>query len=255
MTEFTSIELMATIASHQLEDGRIVGVGTGLPMIASLLAQRTHAPNLVIFFEAGSMDPQVPTLPISVGDSRCGYRSVAATSLAGIMETGQRGMIDYAFLGGAEVDMYGNINSTVIGDHDSPRTRLPGSGGANDFGSLSWRTIIIARHDRTKLPERVGFITTPGYIDGPGARERAGLPPGTGPYRVITNKALMGFDEETCRMKLISVHPGVTVEEVLENTGFELIVPKDVPVSALPTQEELDRLREIDPDGLIIGRK
>jgi glutaconate CoA-transferase subunit B len=254
MTSFTPIELMASVASHQLEDGKIVGVGTGLPMIASLLAQKTHAPNLIIFFEAGSMAPMVPTLPISVGDSRCGYKSVAATSLAGIMETGQRGMIDYAFLGGAEVDMYGNINSTVIGDHDSPKTRLPGSGGANDFGSLSWRTIIIARHDKAKLPEKVGFITTPGYLDGPGAREKAGLPKGTGPFRVITNLALMGFDEETCRMKLISVHPGVTLEQVVENTGFELIIPDEVPTSPQPTDEELARLREIDPAGIIIGK-
>jgi glutaconate CoA-transferase subunit B len=254
MTSYTPIELMAAVASHQLEDGKIVGVGTGLPMIASLLAQKTHAPNLIIFFEAGSMAPQVPTLPISVGDSRCAYRAVAATGLAGIMETGQRGMIDYAFLGGAEVDMYGNINSTVIGDHETPKVRLPGSGGANDFGSLSWRTIIIARHDKAKLPEKVGFITTPGFIDGPGARERVGLPPGTGPFRVITNLALMGFDEETCRMKLISVHPGVTVDQVIENTGFDLIIPDDVPTSIPPTDVELTRLKEIDPDGIIIGK-
>ncbi|MBN1390418.1 MAG: 3-oxoacid CoA-transferase [Candidatus Thermoplasmatota archaeon] len=254
MMDHTPIELMATIASHQLEDERIVGVGTGLPMIAGLLAQRTHAPNLIIFFEAGSMAPIVPTLPISVGDSRCSHRAVAATGLAGIMETGQRGMIDYAFLGGAEVDMYGNINSTVIGDHDHPKIRLPGSGGANDFGSFAWRTIIIARHEKDKLPERVNFITTPGYIDGPGAREKAGLPKGTGPYRVITNLALMGFDELTCRMKLISIHPGVTVQQVIENTGFELIVPDEVGTSPLPTAEELSRLREIDPDGIIIGK-
>ncbi|MBN1539992.1 MAG: 3-oxoacid CoA-transferase [Candidatus Thermoplasmatota archaeon] len=254
MSEYTPVELMATVASHQLEDGRTVGVGTGLPMIAALLAQKTHAPNLIILFEAGSMAPEVPTLPISVGDSRCSHRAVAATGLAGIMETGQRGMIDYAFLGGAEVDMYGNINSTVIGDHDHPKTRLPGSGGANDFGSLSWRTIIIARHEKDKLPERVNFITTPGYIDGSGARERAGLPRGTGPYRVITNLALMGFDKETCRMKLISVHPGVTLQQVIDNTGFELLIPDDVGTSALPTKEELERLREIDPAGIIIGR-
>lgn len=254
MTEYTPVEMMASIASQQLEDGRIVGVGTGLPMIAALLAQRTHAPNLIIFFEAGSMAPQVPTLPISVGDSRCSYRPVAATGLAGIMETGQRGMIDYAFLGGAEVDMYGNINSTVIGDHDLPKTRLPGSGGANDFGSLSWRTLIIARHDKAKLPERVSFITTPGYIDGPGAREKAGLPVGTGPFRVITNLALMGFDEVTCKMKLISVHPGVTVDEVVENTGFPLMVPDQVGTSPAPNDDQLRILKEIDPAGIIIKR-
>jgi len=254
MTDYTPVEMMASVASHQLEDGRIVGVGTGLPMIAGLLAQKTHAPDLIIFFEAGSMAPMVPTLPISVGDSRCVNKAVAATGLAGIMETGQRGMIDYAFLGGAEVDMYGNINSTVLGDHDSPKVRLPGSGGANDFGSLAWRTIIIARHEKDKLPERVNFITTPGYIDGPGARERAGLPRGTGPYRVITNLAVMGFDEATCRMKLISIHPGVTVQQVIENTGFDLIVPDHVPTSTPPTEEELVRLHEIDPAGIIIGK-
>lgn len=254
MKDFTPLELMACVAAHQLEDGRTVGVGTGLPMIAALLAQKTHAPNLIIFFEAGSMAPLVPTLPISVGDSRCGYRPVAATGLAGIMETGQRGMIDYAFLGGAEVDMYGNINSTVIGDHDLPKTRLPGSGGANDFGSLSWRTLIIARHDKAKLPEKVGFITTPGYIDGPGAREKAGLPTGTGPFRVITNLALMGFDEDTKRMKLLSVHPGISVDQVVENTGFELLVPDEVGTSDEPTDEELRILKEIDPAGIIIKR-
>jgi glutaconate CoA-transferase subunit B len=142
----------------------------------------------------------------------------------------------------------------VIGDHDNPRTRLPGSGGANDFGSLSWKTLIIARHEKDKLPERVNFITTPGYIDGPGAREKAGLPRGTGPYRVITNLALMGFDEATCRMKLISVHPGVTVEQVIENTGFELIIPDDVGTSPEPTAEQLSILKEIDPAGIIIKR-
>ncbi len=254
MTEFTPVELMAAIASQQLEDGKIVGVGTGLPMIAALLAQKTHAPNLIIFFEAGSMAPQVPTLPISVGDSRCGHRPVAATGLAGIMETGQRGMIDYAFLGGAEVDMFGNINSTVIGDHDRPKIRLPGSGGANDFGSLSWRTLIIARHDKDKLPQKVSFITTPGYLDGPGAREKAGLPKGTGPFRVITNLALLGFDEETCKMKLISVHPGVTIEDVIENTGFPLIIPENVETSPSPTDEQLKILKDIDPAGIIIKR-
>lgn len=254
MKNFTPLELMACVAAHQLEDGRTVGVGTGLPMIAALLAQKTHAPNLIIFFEAGSMAPLVPTLPISVGDSRCGYRPVAATGLAGIMETGQKGMIDYAFLGGAEVDMYGNINSTVIGDHDLPKTRLPGSGGANDFGSLSWRTLIIARHDKAKLPEKVGFITTPGYINGPGAREKAGLPTGTGPFRVITNLALMGFDEDTKRMKLLSVHPGISVDQVVENTGFELLVPDEVGTSDEPTDEELRILKEIDPAGIIIKR-
>jgi glutaconate CoA-transferase subunit B len=141
----------------------------------------------------------------------------------------------------------------VIGPHEKPKVRLPGSGGANDVGSLCWRTIAIMKHEKKRFVERVDFITTPGYLDGPGARERAGLPAGTGPYRVVTDLALLGYDEATKRMMLLATHPRVTVERVLENTGFALIVPKEVAQSEPPSADELRVLRtEVDPQRLYI---
>nr|MDO8077775.1 CoA-transferase [Candidatus Freyarchaeota archaeon] len=161
--EYTTGELLAVAASKLLEDKKSVFVGTGLPMIASMLAQRTHAPNLLIIFEAGGMGPQIPVLPISVGDSRTFWKAVAASSMHDSMSISQAGYVDYGFLGGAQIDMYGNINTTVIGDHDNPKVRFPGSGGANDVGSLSHKTIIIMRRQEPRtFVKKVDFITTPG---------------------------------------------------------------------------------------------
>src|SRR5881398_404553 len=221
--EYSPIELMICAAARALEDGRTVVVGTGIPCAVAMLAQRTHAPDLVILFEAGGVAPQLPTMPISVGDSRTFYRGVMATSMADIMETCQRGMIDYTFLGGAQIDAYGNLNSTMIGkDYARPRVRLPGSGGANDLASLCWRILVVTVHDRRRFVEKLDFLTTPGYLTGPGAREAAGLPPGTGPYRVITDLAVMGYHEQTKRMEVLSLHPGVELAQVRAATGFEL---------------------------------
>jgi len=247
---------MACAASRTLEDKKSVLVGTGLPIIAAVLAHKTHAPNLLIVFEAGGIGPRVPMLPISVGDSRTFYKALMASSMDYVMSTAQMGYLDYGFLGAAQIDMYGNINTTVIGLHDKPNVRLPGSGGANDAGSLCWQTIIIMQQDSRKFVEKVDFITTPGYLTGPGARERAGLPAGTGPYRVITQLGIMGFDDKTKRMTLLSLHPSVSVEQVKANTGFELIMPKKVTVTEPPTAKELSILRrEIDPAGIVLKRK
>ncbi len=251
---YTPTELLACVAAKMLEDKKSVFVGTGLPMIASMLAQRTHAPNLLIVFEAGGIGPQMPVLPISVGDSRTFHRAVAASSMHDSMSISQAGYLDYGFLGAAQIDMYGNINTTVIGDWERPKVRLPGSGGANDVGSLCQRTIIIMRQDKRRFVEKVDFITTPGYLDGPGARERAGLPEGTGPYRVITQLGVYGFDEETKRMKLLAVHPGVTIEDIKANSSFEIIIPEKVETTQPPTEEELRILHEIDPTGMTIGK-
>src|SRR5579864_7518138 len=200
---YNAMELMICCAARLLEDGRTVAVGTGVPCAAAMLAQRTTAPNLVIFFEAGGVGPQLPTMPISVGDSRTFYRSVMATSMSDVMETCQRGMMDYTFLGGAQIDPYGNLNSTMIGtDYSHPKIRLPGSGGANDLASLCWRILVVTNHDKRRFVEKVDFLTTPGFLSGPGSRENAGLPPGTGPYRVITDLAVMDYDEETKRMRV-----------------------------------------------------
>jgi len=252
--KYSTIELMACVAARILEDRKSVFVGTGLPMIAAMLAQRTHAPNLLIVFEAGGIGPQIPVLPISVGDSRTFYRAVAASSMHDVMMLAQAGWIDYGFLGAAQIDMYGNINTTVIGPWEKPKVRLPGSGGANDVGSLCNRTIILMRQDARRFVERVNYITTPGYLTGPGAREKAGLPEGSGPYRVITQLGVYGFDEETKRMKLLSVHPGVTIDDIKANSRFEILIPEEVSTTEPPTKEELKILHEIDPTGIVLRK-
>jgi glutaconate CoA-transferase subunit B len=253
---YNPMELMICCAARLLEDGKTVAVGTGVPCAAAMLAQRTRSPQLVILFEAGGVAPQLPTMPISVGDSRTFWRGAMATSMCDIMETCQRGMIDYTFLGGAQIDAYGNLNSTMIGgDHARPKVRLPGSGGANDLASLCWRILVVTIHDRRRFVEKLDFLTTPGYLTGPGAREAAGLPPGTGPYRVITDLAVMGYHAQTRRMEVVSLHPGVRLETVREATAFELHVREPLAVTEPPTEEELHILREeVDPHRYCIGR-
>jgi acyl CoA:acetate/3-ketoacid CoA transferase beta subunit len=252
--DYTPTELLATVASKLLEDGKSVFVGTGLPMIAAMFAQRTHAPNLLIIFEAGGIGPRVPVLPISVGDSRTFHQAVAASSMHDVMSLSQNGYLDYGFLGAAMIDPLGNINTTVIGEHDHPRVRLPGSGGANDVGSFCWRTIIIMRQEKRRFLRKVDFVTTPGYLSGPGAREMAGLPAGSGPYRVITQLGLYGFDDETKRLRLLAMHPGVTIDQIQENSEFEILIPRDIETTNPPTAEERRLLHEIDPTGMAIGK-
>ncbi len=251
---YTSTELLACVAAKLLEDKKSVLVGTGLPMIAALLAQKTHAPNLLLIFEAGGIGPRMSQMPISVGDILTFYKAVAATSMHDVMSASQAGYVDYGFVGAAMIDMYGNINTTVIGDWERPKTRLPGSGGANDLGSFCHRTIIIMRQDKRRFVEKVDFITTPGYLDGPGARERAGLPEGTGPYRIITQLGLYGFDEQTKRVKLLALHPGVTLDDVRANTSFEILIPEMVQATHPPMEEELRLLHEMDPIGVIVRK-
>ena len=167
MDDYNTTEMMIVAAARHLEDGTSVGVGTGAPCAAAMLAQKTHAPNLVIMFEAGGISPLLPTMPISVGDSRTFYKAIMASGMCDIMEISQRGMVDYTFLGGAQIDMYGNLNSTVIGDWRKPQVRFPGSGGANDFASFCWKIMVITPQDTKRFVPRVDFITSPGYLDGP----------------------------------------------------------------------------------------
>jgi glutaconate CoA-transferase subunit B len=256
MRSYNPMELMICCAARLLENGRTVAVGTGAPCAAAMLAQRTAAPDLVIFFEAGGVAPQLPTMPVSVGDSRTFYRAVMATSMADVMETCQRGMMDYTFLGGAQIDPFGNLNSTMLGkDYHYPKIRLPGSGGANDLASLCWRILVVTNHDKRRFVEHVDFLTTPGYLTGPGAREAAGLAPGTGPYRVITDLAILGYHEQSKRMEVVSLHPGITLEQVKANTGFELGARAPLLTTAPPSETELRILRdEVDPFRYIIGR-
>ena len=245
---------MACVSSRALEDRKSIFVGTGLPIIATMLAQKLHAPDLLVVFEAGGIGPKLPTIPISVGDSRTFHKAVMAASMDYAMGMAQAGLVDYGFLGAAQIDKYGNLNTTVIGDHDSPKVRLPGSGGANDLGSLCHKTVTLMKHDKIRFVNKLDYLTTPGYLTGPGAREAAGLPAETGPHRVISQLGVMGFDEKSKEMKLLQVHPGVTVDDVIENTGFEMLIG-DVKETESPTEEELRILREeIDPSGIVLGK-
>jgi glutaconate CoA-transferase subunit B len=219
-------------------------IGTGIPLLAAALAQRMHAPNLVPIFEFGGTGAILERIPIAVGEENTFHRAVAASGICDIVETAQRGFIEFGFLGGAQIERYGNLNSTVIGDYHHPKVRLPGSGGANDVGSHCWKTIIIMRHDRKRFVEKVDFITTPGYLDGPGSRERAGLPPNTGPYRVVTNLAVLGFHPATKEMMLLATQPGISTEQVIAETGFELLLAETIEENPPPTNEELRILRE-----------
>jgi glutaconate CoA-transferase, subunit B len=249
-------EYLAFIGASVLEDKKSVFVGTGLPIIASMLAQKTHAPNLLVMFEAGGIGPLLPELPVSVGDSRTYHEGIAASSMHDVMSLSQAGYIDYAFLGAAQIDMYGNINTTVIGHHDLPKVRLPGSGGANDGGSFAQKLIIIiAGQSRRTFVNKVDFLTTPGYLDGPEARERVGLASGSGPYRVITQLGIFDFEEQTKRLRLLSLHPGIEIVEVKENSEFAVVIPDSIETSPEPTAQHLRLLREeIDPAGIVLGK-
>ncbi|MFN3308339.1 MAG: CoA-transferase subunit beta [Anaerolineales bacterium] len=242
--EYNPTELLICTAARMMPDKTTAFIGTGIPLLAAALAQRMHAPNLVPIFEFGGTGAILERIPIAVGEENTFHRAVAASGICDIVETAQRGFIEFGFLGGAQIDRYGNLNSTVIGDYAHPKVRLPGSGGANDVGSHCWRTIIIMRHDRKRFVEKVDFITTPGYLDGPGGRERAGLPPNTGPYRVVTNLAVLGFHSESKEMMLLATQPGVTVEQVIAETGFRLLLAEKIEENPPPTTEELRILRE-----------
>ena len=250
---YNPTELLICTASRQVPDNTTAFIGTGIPMLAASLAQKMHAPNLVAVFEFGGVGAMLDDLPLAVGERRTFHKAVAATGLADMVETAQRGFIEYGFLGGAQIDPYGNLNSTVIGEYDHPKVRLPGSGGGNDVGSHCWRTIAIMPHDQRRFVAKVDFITTPGYLSGPGAREAAGLPVDTGPYRVVTTLAVLGYHPDSKRMMLLATQPGVTIDDVIENTGFELLMADEIEEYPPPTDEELRILREdVDKDKLYI---
>lgn len=253
---YNDMELMVCVASRFLADHSMVVVGTGGPCAATMLAQKSHAPNIVAMFEAGGAGAQLQALPISVGDSRTWYRGITSGSMADTMNALARGQVDYCFLGGAQIDPFGNLNSTFVGgSYERPKVRFPGSGGANDLASLAWRTMVITPQDPRRFVEEVEFLTSPGYLTGPGAREAAGLPPDTGPYKVITQLAVLGYCPETCRMRVESLHPGVSLEQVQAASGFELLVSPDLTNTPAPTERELRLLRqEVDPQGLFIRR-
>jgi len=253
---YNYMELMICVAARELEDGSTLAVGTGAPCAAAMLAQKLNSPNLSILFEAGGISPQLPEMPISVGDSRAGHKAVMVSTMGAVMETCQRGYVDYTFLGGAQIDKYGNLNSTYVGGtHEKPKVRFPGSGGANDFGSFCWKMMVLTVQDARRFVEKCEFITTPGWLQGGNSRYESGLPEGTGPYKVFTNMAVMDFEPESKRMRIISINPGYCVKDVEDNCGFELLKAAIITETLPPTEEELKILREeVDPHRYVIGR-
>lgn len=251
--EYTSFELMAVAGARELKDGEIVAVGLGLPVVATFLAKRTHAPHITILFELGVVDPEPIHTGVGLADPRVWYRAKILSSFVDMLGMVlHRGLVDVGFLGGLETDAYGNLNTTLIGDPKGKFRHFVGSGGANDIASSARRTIIIIRHEARKLNEAVSFVTSPGYLRGPGEREAAGLR--GGPSRVITDKAIFGFDPESKRMRLESIHPGNTLEDVLANLSFQPVVPATVLTTEPPTAEQVRLIREeIDPEGIYAG--
>jgi len=251
--EYTPFELMAVAGARELQDGEIVAVGLGLPVVASFLAKRTHAPNLTMLFELGVVDPEPVHQGVGLADPRVWYRAKILSSFVDMLGTVlHRGLVDVGFLGGLETDAYGNLNTTLLGDPRGQFRHFVGSGGANDIASCARRTIIIIRHEARKLNEAVSFVTSPGYLRGGEDREAAGLR--GGPGRVITDKAIFGFDPESKRMKVESIHPGATLEDILANLSFRPIVPDHLPTTEPPTAEQVRLIREeIDPNGMYAG--
>jgi glutaconate CoA-transferase, subunit B len=251
--DYIKPELMACCGAREIKDNDVVIVGTGFPTMSANIAKHTHAPHAVMMQESGVYDARPRRPALSVGDPCLNPGAAFIGGLVDIMGMFlQKGWVDVGFLAGSQVDKYGNVNTTVIGDYAAPKSRLPGSGGANPIGSLVKRVLIIALHDTRRLAERVDFITTPGYIDGPGAREKWGLPPGTGPSVLITNKAVMRFDDETKEAYLVSYHPGSSVEEIRKNTPWDMKVSPDVHETEPPRADELKVMREVlDPHRMI----
>ncbi len=246
-------ELLAVMSSRLLEDGQTVFAGVGIPLLAATLAQRLHAPGLTILFEGGTLGPFIVPgeLPPSTNEQRCTRRANMVLSSTDVLLLLQRGYVDIGFMGGAQIDRYGNLNSSFIGDADDPTVRLPGTGGGNDIASLT-RVIVAMIHEKRRFVETVDFVTSTGFWRGGSSRAEAGLITG-GPGAVVTDLAILGFDETTKRMKVQALHAGVSAEQVRENTGFELLFDADIETTEPPTDDELAVLREFDPERVYIA--
>jgi glutaconate CoA-transferase subunit B len=247
---YTASELLAVMSARLLRDGQVVFAGVGIPLLAATLAQRLHAPGLTILFEGGTIGAYVEPgrLPPSTNEQRCTRRANMVLSSTDVLLLLQRGYVDVGFMGGAQIDQHGNLNSSFIGSPQQPTTRLPGSGGGNDIASLT-EMIVAMKQEKRRFVERVDFVTSPGFLSGGTSRHEAGLVAG-GMFRVVTDLGLLGFDEVSKRMTLLALHPGVTVEQVQANTGFELLLASDLVITDPPAATELRVLRDLDPDGL-----
>jgi len=239
---------MVATAAREIHDGEVVFVGMRLPLIAFVVAKKTHAPNAVGLFENGVVrSTPAPELIYTMADPPNIKGATQCLDMLGVMSLLQSGRVDLGFLGAAEVDCFGNLNSTEVRG-EKGFTRLPGSGGACDIASLAKRFVVLLEHSKRRLPERVSYITSPGNGDGAGWRKKVGLPRG-GPSAAITTKAVLRFDQQSGEAYLHSVHPGVSVEDVVANTGWQLRVPPDVASTPEPNEAELRSIREYDKEG------
>jgi glutaconate CoA-transferase, subunit B len=249
----TASEMLAVLSARQLRDGQVVFAGVGIPLLAATLAQRLHCPGLTILFEGGVIGAFVEPgkLPPSTNDQRCTKRANMVLGSADVLLLLQRGYVDIGFMGGAQIDQFGNLNSSFIGDPARPKTRLPGTGGGNDISSLT-NMIVAMKHEKRRFVANVDFITSPGFLRGGTSRAESGLPTG-GMFRVITELAIFSFDDAQRRMKVLALNPGVSREAVQDNTGFDLIFDDAVSVTEPPEDIELATLRMLDPERLFIG--
>lgn len=255
---YTNKEMQVVMIARQIKDGQKVIVGTGLPLVGASLAKQTYAPNCCLLVESGMIDGCPVEAPTSVADLRFsnGASTLGETFRYFGMQNNnlRKPMIDLGFLGGAQVDPYGNLNSTSIGDYKHPTARFSGSGGANGIATYV-NTILMMQHQKRRFVENVDYLTSPGWIDGLDGRRKRGLPEDRGPQAVITNLGLMRFDEKTKRMYVAEIFPGITPQNIQENTGFEIDVSRAVEAQP-PERECLEILRnQIDPSRIYIGKE
>jgi glutaconate CoA-transferase subunit B len=253
--DYTLQELLVAAAAREIKDREVVFVGVGIPCLGALVAKLTHAPNVILAVESGCIGPTPYRLMLGIGDNACLENAICVTSLWRAFSDQQRGYFDIGMLGGAQVDKYGNLNSTAIfgdGSYENPKTRLPGSGGANDIAISAKRTLIMMNQQKRRFLEKVDYITSPGYLDGPGCREKNGYP-GGGPAVIISNMAIFRFDEITKEAYLDSVHPGVNAEDVKKQVSWDLKVSFDLKTTPPPTKDETDIIRTLDSQKIYTG--
>jgi glutaconate CoA-transferase subunit B len=250
---YTPAEMMATVAARELRDGEVVFVGIGLPNLACNLARATHAPRLVLIYESGAVGAEPERLPVSIGDPSLVTGSLMVCGMADVFQfLLQNGRIEVGFLGGAQIDRFGNINTTVVGGYDHPSVRLPGSGGATEIAIHARRTVAISRLSRRAFPEAVDFLTSPGHRMRGHTRAELGMP-GAGPVRVITDKGVLEADADSGELVLAALYPGTTADEVRAGVGWPLRARDALHTVDPPGASELRLLREVlDPDRLYL---
>jgi len=256
--EYSTSELMGATVARQIRNHDTAFIGVGIPLIAGVVAVATHAPNAILLYEGGGIGSRTRRIPWTISDNPTTDNALAAVPIWRVLSDMQRGFVSIGIIGGAQVDRFGNLNSTVIlgegGSYARPKVRLPGSGGANDMASSARRTIIMMRLEKGKFVERVDYITSPGFLSGPGQREKTGLR-GGGPDMVITEKCIFRFDNQTKEMYLKTLYPGISKDDIIQIVQWDLKVAPDLDEVEPPTEEQIRVMRAYDSLGLVLGKK